>query len=91
MDALAWAVRHDHIMLNGFKVRPEDFEDPEETPEERAAFFEERYRGLSPEKRAELEAIDREDAENWAEYVSKTIKENKALEAFALRLVAGAI
>ena len=39
------------------------FTDPEETPEERAEYFEQRYKGLSPEQRAELEAFDKENEE----------------------------
>lgn len=58
IDALAWATRNGHL-TSSLRTDPQDFEDPEETPEERAKFYQNRYKRLSPEERAELEAFDR--------------------------------
>ena len=52
------------------------FTAPEETLEERAEYFEKRYKGLSPEQRAELEAFDKETEELWLEQVEESIKKN---------------
>ncbi len=89
IDALAWATRKDHIDIASFHTDPKDFEDPDETPEERANFYEKRYAGLSPEDRAELEAYDKENAELWAAHIAKTIKENEVLNKLILKFVTG--
>lgn len=47
-----------------------------QTPEERAEYFEKRYKGLSPEQHAELEAFDKETEELWLEQAEESIKEN---------------
>ena len=65
------------------------FTDPEETPEERAEYFEQRYKGLSPEQRAELEAFDKENEELWLEQVEESIKENKVINNLILRFITG--
>ena len=44
------------------------------------AYYEERYAGLDPEERAELEACDKEDKDLWDAYVSETIKENEVMQ-----------
>ena len=62
---------------------------PEETPEERAEYFEQRYKGLSPEQRAELEAFDKENEEMWLEQVEESIKENKVINNLILRIITG--
>ncbi len=88
IDALAWATRHGYLTTS-FPTDPQDFEDPEETPEERAKFYENRYKGLSPEERAELEAFDKECAEEWSEQIAQTIKENKVLNKLILKFITG--
>ena len=65
------------------------FTDPEETPEERAEYFEKRYKGLSPEQHAELEAFDKETEELWLEQVEESIKENKVINNLILRIITG--
>lgn len=88
IDALAWATRHGHLTTS-FCTDPQDFEDPDETPEERAKFYENRYKGLSPEDRAELEAYDKENAELWAAQIAQTIKENEVLNKLILKFITG--
>ena len=61
----------------------------EETPEERAEYFEKRYKGLSPEQRAELEAFDKGNEEMWLEQVEESIKENKVINNLILRIITG--
>lgn len=58
IDALAWLTRQGKLVPDTFPTDIAGFTDPEETPEERAEYFEKRYKGLSPEQRAELEAFD---------------------------------
>lgn len=58
IDALAWLTRQGKLVPDTFPTDIAGFTDPEETPEERAEYFEQRYKGLSPEQRAELEAFD---------------------------------
>lgn len=89
IDALAWATRNGHLDIESFPTTPEEFEDPEETPEERAEFYENRYKGLSPEERAELEAFDKESAELWAEYIGQRIIENTVLNKLILKFITG--
>lgn len=89
LDSLAWAIRSGHISIGSLALRPEDFVDPEETPEEREAYLKSRYDGLSPEGRKLLEEIDKEDAKLWKEYVNETIARNKALHNFGVRVLAG--
>lgn len=89
LDALAWAVRNNHLNINSFPTDPNDFLDPDETPEERAAYYEKRYAGLSPEDKAELIAIDKEDAEIWALHIEETTKRNKVLYKYILYILTG--
>lgn len=80
IDALAWATRNGHLNLSSFPTNPMALRDPEETDEEIAEYYEERYRGLSPEERAELEAYDKESEDMWNEHVAETIKENEVIQ-----------
>ncbi len=89
IDALAWATRNGHLDIDSFPTTHKAFEDPEETPEERAEFYENRYKGLSPEARAELEAFDKESAELWAEYIEQRIIENIVLNELIVKLITG--
>lgn len=89
IDALAWLTRKGHLFPDSFPVDFESFIDPEETPEERAAFYENRYKGLSIEQRAELEAFDKENEELWREQIKETIKENKVINNLILRFITG--
>lgn len=89
IDALAWATRNSHLDIESFPTKPEAFEDPEETPEERAEFYENRYKGLSPEARAELEEFDKESAELWAEYIEQRIIENTVLNELIVKFITG--
>lgn len=89
IDALAWATRNGHLDIESFPTTPEAFEDSEETPEERAEFYKNRYKGLSPEARAELEAFDKESAELWAEYIEQRISENVVLNELIMEFIIG--
>ena len=71
IDALAWLTRQRKLVPDTFPTDIAGFTDPEETPEERAEYFEQRYKGLSPEQRAELEAFDKENEEMWLEQVEE--------------------
>ena len=84
IDALAWLTRQGKLVPD-----VAGFTDPEETPEERAEYFEKRYKGLSPEQRAELEAFDKENEEMWLEQVEESIKENKVINNLILRIITG--
>ena len=75
IDALAWLTRQGKLVPDTFPTDIAGFTDPEETLEERAEYFEQRYKGLSPEQRAELEAFDKENEEMWLEQVEESIKE----------------
>ena len=66
--------------LSSFPTDPMAFRDPEETDEEIAEYYEERYLGLSPEERAELEAYDKESEDMWNDRVAETIKENEVIQ-----------
>ena len=68
--------RQGKLVPDTFPTDVADFTDTEETPEERAEYFEKRYKGLSPEQRAELEAFDKENEEMWLEQVEESIKKN---------------
>ena len=48
-----------------------------------------RYKGLSPEQRAELEAFDKENEEIWLEQVEESIKEYKVINNLILRIITG--
>ena len=89
IDALAWLTRQGKLVPDTFPTDIADFTDPEETPEERAEYFEKRYKGLSPEQRAELEAFDKENEEMWLEQVEESIKENKVINNLILRIITG--
>lgn len=89
IDALAWATRNGHLDMDSFPTEPQAFEDPEETPEERAEFYKNRYKGLSPEERAELEVFDKENAELWAEYIEQRIMENTVLNDLIIKFITG--
>ena len=89
LDALEWAIKCSHISIGSLALRPEDFVDPEETPEEREAFLKSRYEGLSPEDRKIMEEIDKADAELWEEYVTETIARNRALHDFGIQVMLG--
>lgn len=87
IDAFAWLTRQGKLVPDTFPTDIAGFTDPEETPEERAEYFEKRYKGLSPEQRAELEAFDKENEEMWLEQVEESIKENKVINNLILRIV----
>ena len=89
IDALAWLTRQGKLVPDTFPTDIAGFTDPEETPEERAEYFEQRYKGLSPEQRAELEAFDKENEEIWLEQVEESIKENKVINNLILRFIIG--
>lgn len=91
IDALAWLTRQGKLVPDTFPTDIAGFTDPEETPEERAEYFEKRYKGLSPEQRAELEAFDKENEEMWLEQVEESIKENKVINNLILRIITGEI
>ena len=82
IDALAWLTRQGKLVPDTFPTDIADFTAPEETPEERAEYFGKRYKGLSPEQRAELEAFDKETEELWLEQVEESIKENEPAQNF---------
>ena len=76
IDALAWLTRQGKLVPDTFPTDITGFTDPEETPEERAEYFEQRYKGLSPE-------------ELWLEQVEESIKENKVINNLILRFITG--
>ena len=89
IDALAWLTRQGKLVPDTFPTDIAGFTAPEETPEERAEYFEQRYKGLSPEQRAELEAFDKENEEIWLEQVEESIKEYKVINNLILRIITG--
>ena len=76
MYPVSLLTRQGKLVPDTFTTDVAGFTDLEETPEERAEYFEKRYKGLSPEQHAELEAFDKETEELWLEQAEESIKEN---------------
>lgn len=89
IDALAWLTRRGKLVPDTFPTDLAGFKDPEKTPEEREKYFEKRYKGLSPEQGAELEAFDKETEELWLEEVEESIKENRVINNLILLIITG--
>lgn len=65
--------RQGKLVSDTFPTDVTGFTDLEETPEERAEYFEKRYKGLSPEQHAELEAFEKETEESIKENIPKAM------------------
>lgn len=89
MYPVSLLTRQGKLVPDTFPTDVAGFTTLEETPEERAEYFEKRYNGLSPEQRAELEAFDKENEEMWLEQVEESIKENKVINNLILRIITG--
>ena len=79
-----WRIRYGYLDSEG-----KEHQTTETVNNERAEYFEQRYKGLSPEQRAELEAFDKENEELWLEQVEESIKENKVINNLILRFITG--
>ena len=63
-------------LFKKFFLLSNNYASPDIIVKQKAEYFEKRYKGLSPEQHAELEAFDKETEELWLEQAEESIKEN---------------